>query len=230
MKPIQFFKLPGNVCPYAQRTHITLVELGLAFEATEVVGTPKPDWFLEINPWGQVPALKVPTEDYAVYESAICNEFLCDYATTKLQLEQRLMPNDPFTRATMRLLNDHCDIFAKSKFTFLLNKDVSKDYALSKEMELAVATYEDVLVKSKGPYLLGGEFTLADVHAFPFVQRLVFTLKHWKNFELASDKFPNVLLWLGSCSERESVKKTSISKEETIEAYKNKWPCLKPKP
>lgn len=56
--PIQFFVLPGNTCPYAQRTHIALVELGIPFDTTEVSGMPKPDWYLKINPRGKVRPLK----------------------------------------------------------------------------------------------------------------------------------------------------------------------------
>ena len=48
--PIQFFAFPGKTCPYAQRTHITLLELGIPFDITEVTAMPKPDWFLKINP------------------------------------------------------------------------------------------------------------------------------------------------------------------------------------
>ncbi|KAL7527368.1 hypothetical protein ACHAXR_006587 [Thalassiosira sp. AJA248-18] len=218
--PIQFFTLPGNTCPYAQRTHIALKELALPFDMTEVMGIPKPDWYLAINPRGKVPALRVPTADYAViYESAICNEFLCDYAT-KLGEDHNLMPVDPFLRAKIRLLNDHCDnVFAKTQFTFLMNKDDEKDKDLCGEMETALAVYEQQLVESKGPYLLGTEFTLADVHTIPFLVRLVITLKHWKNYELPKDKFPNLLCWLDSCLERESVKESSMSKEKTIEVY-----------
>eukprot|EP00591_Stephanopyxis_turris_P001505 CAMPEP_0195511962 /NCGR_PEP_ID=MMETSP0794_2-20130614/4102_1 /TAXON_ID=515487 /ORGANISM="Stephanopyxis turris, Strain CCMP 815" /LENGTH=281 /DNA_ID=CAMNT_0040639663 /DNA_START=55 /DNA_END=900 /DNA_ORIENTATION=+ len=214
--PIQFFTLPGNTCPYAQRTHIALGELGLPFDITEVSGMPKPDWYLKINPRGKVPALRIPTADNAViYESAICNEFLCDHATA-----QSLMPADPFIRAKIRLLNDHCDnVFAKTQFTYLMNKDDAKDVELCKEMENALVAYEDALKESKGPYLLGEDFTLADVHAFPFLQRLVITLKHWKDYELPNDKFPNILTWIDSCAGRESVKESSMSQEKTIELY-----------
>jgi len=218
--PIQFFLLPNNTCPYAQRTHIALKELGLPFDITEVSGMPKPDWFLTINPRGKVPALRVPTADYAViYESGICNEFLCDYATS-LQRDQTLLPNDPFLRASIRLLNDHCDnVFAKTQFTFLMNKDDTKEEELRSEMENALAAYEDALVESKGPYLFGTDFTLADAHVFPFIQRLVITLKHWKNYELPKDKFPNILLWLDSCFGRSSVEESSMTDEKTIEVY-----------
>ena len=220
--PLQFFTMPGNTCPYAQRTMIALKELQLPFDITEVSGMPKPDWFLSINPRGKVPTLRVPiTADYAIiiYESAICNEFLCDYATS-IEQEHTLMPTDPFIRARIRLLNDHCDnVFAKTQFTYLMNKEDDKDDELCTDMESALNTYEEALVGSKGPYLLGGDFTLADVHVFPFIQRLVITLKHYKDYELQKDKFPKLLAWIDICLARESVKESSMTEEKTISVY-----------
>jgi len=218
--PIQFFTLPGNTCPYAQRTHIALNELGLPFDVTEVTGMPKPDWYLKINPRGKVPAIRVPTADYAViYESAICDEFLCDYATS-LQQQQTLLPANPFVRAKIRLLNDHCDnIFAKTQFTYLMNKDDAKDEELRVEMEEALQIYEDSLKDSKGPFLIGEDFTLADLHVFPFIQRLTITLKHWKDYDIPVEKFPKLVEWVQSCLERESVKESSMTREKTIEVY-----------
>ena len=122
-------------------------------------------------------------------------------------------------KANIRLLNDHCDnVFSKTLFTYLMNKDDEADESLRAEMEHALKCYEDTLVKSKGPYLMG-EFSLADLHVFPFIQRLVITLKHWKDYALPSDKFPKLLAWHDSCLERESVRESSMSKEKTIEVY-----------
>ena len=220
--PLQFFTMPGNTCPYAQRTMIALKELQLPFDITEVSGMPKPDWFLSINPRGKVPTLRVPiTADSAIiiYESAICNEFLCDYATS-IEREHTLMPTDPFIRARIRLLNDHCDnVFAKTQFTYLMNKEDDKEDELCTDMESALKTYEEALVGSTGPYLLGGDFTLADVHVFPFIQRLVITLKHYKDYELQKDKFPKLLAWIDICLARESVKESSMTEEKTISVY-----------
>lgn len=227
--PIQFFAFSGKTCPYAQRTHIALLELGIPFDMTEITSMPKPDWYLKINPQGKVPALRVPTADYAViYESAICNEFLCDYATTTQQQSNNnmehhhtLMPaSDPFTRAKIRLLNLHCDnVFTKTQFTYLMNKDDGLDEGLCDEMENALQPFEDSIVQSKGPYLMGGEFTLADLHLFPFIQRLIVTLKEWKGYELPQDKFPNLLAWFIKCNERDSVKESSMTTEKIIEVY-----------
>ena len=216
--PIQFFVLPGNTCPYVQRTHIALQELGLPFDITEVSGMPKPDWYLRINPRGKVPALKKDTT--VIYESAICNEFLCDLANS-MNTEQTLMPSDPITRAKIRLLNDHCDnVFSKTQFTYLMNKDSEKDEELKKAMEDALKMYEDTLADTRGPFLMGSDFTIADLHLLPFVQRLVITLKYWKQYELPQEKFALLSKWLNTCLDRDSVKESSMSERDTIEVYK----------
>ncbi|GFH53673.1 glutathione S-transferase [Chaetoceros tenuissimus] len=215
---IQFFVLPGNTCPYVQRTHIALQELGLPFDITEVSGMPKPDWYLRINPRGKVPALKKDTT--VIYESAICNEFLCDLANS-MNTEQTLMPSDPITRAKIRLLNDHCDnVFSKTQFTYLMNKDSEKDQELKEAMEDALKMYEDTLAETRGPFLMGADFTIADLHLLPFLQRLVITLKYWKNYELPQAKFGRLSKWLDACLDRDSVKESSMSERDTIEVYK----------
>ena len=171
---------------------------------------------------GKVPTLRVPAADYSViYESAICNEFLCDYATTLLHRDHTLMPAmDPFVRAKIRLLNLHCDnVFTKTQFSYLMNKDDELDAELRNEMENALQYFEDSLVKSKGPYLMGTEFTLADVQVFPFIQRLVVTLEKWKDYKLPDDKFPNLLTWFNTCLERTSVMESSMTTDKIIEVY-----------
>ena len=220
--PLQFFLFPGNTCPYAQRTHIALNELGIPYDITEVSGRPTPDWYLKINPRGKVPAIRIPTSDYEViYESAVCNEFLCDYTFSELNRDHQLMPKNAILRARVRLLNDNCDsVLGKAQFTFLMNKDVEKDAEMAAEVEKALVIYEEALSRSAGPFLLGREFTLADVHVLPFIQRLVITLQHWKNYEIPKDKFPKLLLWFYICRERDSVKQSSMSKEKTLEVYK----------
>mmetsp|Transcript_18670 Transcript_18670/g.26298 ORF Transcript_18670/g.26298 Transcript_18670/m.26298 type:complete len:305 (+) Transcript_18670:151-1065(+) len=222
--PLQFFILPNKACPYAQRTHITLIELNIDFSLNEVTLTPtKPDWYLKINPRGKVPAIRIPKFDnQVVYESAICDEFLCDFSRTTLQNDHDLMPTDPMLRSKIRLCNDHCDnVFAKTQFTFLMNKDDDKDQELKNDMENALLYYEDLLTQNGGgPYLFGENFTIADVHIIPFIQRLVVTMRYFKNYELPSEKFPNFLNWIEACSERESVKNTILSEEDMINNYK----------
>ena len=129
-------------------------------------------------------------------------------------------PTDPFVRAKIRLLNLHCDnVFTKTQFTYLMNKDVEKDEELRNEMENALQCFEDSLVKSNGPYLMGKEFTLADLQVFPFIQRLVVTLEKWKDYKLPEDKFPYLLAWFNSCLRRDSVIQSSMTADKIIEVY-----------
>uniref|UniRef100_A0A7S1BU69 GST N-terminal domain-containing protein n=1 Tax=Corethron hystrix TaxID=216773 RepID=A0A7S1BU69_9STRA len=219
--PIQFFTTPGNTCPYAARTFIVLKELDLPFDMTEVSGRPKPDWYLKINPRGKVPAIRVPAlENEVIYESAICCEFLCDHAPASIGAPTTLLPDDSVSRARIRLLNDHCDnVFTKTQFTFLMNKDEVKDRELSLEMENALLVYEEALKRSGGPFMMGKQFTLADVHLLPFILRLKVSLYHFKNYELSLEKFPKFLAWYDLCSQRESVKEASLTEEKIIEIY-----------
>lgn len=219
--PIQFFTLPGNACPFAQRTHIVFNELQIPVDIMEVSGMPKPDWFLKINPKGKVPTIRVPTFDQEVItESAVCNEFLCDYLATVLGKESDLMPASPVARARIRLLNDHCDnVFTKTQFTFLMNKDAGKDTDLAIDMEQALSVYEEALGRHGGPFLLGDSFTLADIHIYPFVLRLIITLRHWKNYELPHDKFTRLLDWFSTCSQRKAIQDATVTEEKIIEIY-----------
>lgn len=252
-RPIEFYCLPDNACPYAQRTSILFNELKeIPVKVIHVTGMPKPDWFLKINPTGKVPTIRVPTtttsaatnnqeeeEDYndsvIIAESTIINEFLCDYYTSSIMKNhdddqnqnQKLMPsnNNPILRAQIRLLNNHCDnVFTKTQFTYLMNKDDDpiKDKELCNEMEDALTVYEESIFKFGGPYVLGKKFTLADIQIYPFIRRLIVTLRHYKQYELPDNKFPLLLNWYNVCSKRKSIneeKGGDISEEKIIEIY-----------
>mmetsp|Transcript_20520 Transcript_20520/g.29766 ORF Transcript_20520/g.29766 Transcript_20520/m.29766 type:complete len:298 (+) Transcript_20520:116-1009(+) len=219
---IEFFTLQGGMCPYAARTLIVLHELGLQFDTVEVSGRPKPDWYLEINPRGKVPAIRVPSDkNTIVYESAICDEYLCDYYDLSVGGDRNLMPRAPSERANIRLLNDHYDtVVGPAQFTFLMNKDSEKDEELENAMEKSLDVYEETLKNSGGPFLIGESFTLADVHILPFVLRLIVSLRHFKSYELPRKRYPLLLRWYELCSARKSVQEAARSEERIIEVYK----------
>ena len=87
-------------CPYAQRSRMALIEKQLAFELIEIDVYNKPDWFLEISPYGKVPVLVDGGK--TIYESAIINEYL-----EEKYPEVPLMPKDYFERARARIWIDY---------------------------------------------------------------------------------------------------------------------------
>ncbi|MGC9457270.1 MAG: glutathione S-transferase family protein, partial [Halothiobacillaceae bacterium] len=76
-----------KLCPFVQRSVITLLHKDQPFETTFINLMDPPDWFSEISPLGKVPLLRV--DDTVLFESAVINEFI-DEVTP-----DRLMPEDP---------------------------------------------------------------------------------------------------------------------------------------
>ena len=91
--------ITAEVCPYAQRTHMCLLEKGLEFERREVDLDDKPDWFAEVSPYAKVPVLK--DGHTRVFESSIINEYLEDAYPGP-----RLLPQSAAARAEARIWID----------------------------------------------------------------------------------------------------------------------------
>eukprot|EP00980_Cylindrotheca_fusiformis_P018351 scaffold5997_cov133-Cylindrotheca_fusiformis.AAC.2 len=226
-KLIKFYTLKGGMCPYAARTWMTLLELGIPFEMIEVSREDKEDWYHKINPRGKVPAIMNTKDGFVTYESAICDEYLSDLARHMDEdgpIEGneiwKLMPTTPSERAVLRLLNDHVDTqLSPSQFTLLMNKDPEKETELIEKIEKALNVLEETLAGKGGPYLMGEAFSIADIHLLPFFLRLTVTLKHYKNYELPKEKFSRLLAWFDLCSKKDSVRQASKSNEEIIETY-----------
>jgi len=83
-----------NLCPFVQRSVITLKKKKIDFKITYIDLVNKPDWFLKISPLGKVPVLRY--EDEVIFESAIINEFLDEITG------DALMPLEPLAKAKQR--------------------------------------------------------------------------------------------------------------------------------
>ncbi|CAB9498221.1 Probable glutathione [Seminavis robusta] len=207
-----------------------MLELGLPFELVHVSVMKKEPWFLEINPRGKVPAIQNLQDGSVIYESAICDEYLCDYARqmdTNNNTDQdsksklwKLMPTDAADKAAMRLLNDHIDTqLGPAQYTFLMNDDKEKDAGLMDTLEDALQVLQDSLIQRGGPYLMGSHFTLAEAHVLPFFLRLVVSLQHFKDYQIPPQRFGRLLEWYELCTQRESFQTTAKSDETIVEVY-----------
>ena len=72
-----------KTCPFVQRVAIVLYEKNLAFDTTYIDLNNKPQWFLEISPFGKVPVLRIKKD--MLFESAIINEYLDEVYPPSLQ-------------------------------------------------------------------------------------------------------------------------------------------------
>ena len=206
-----------DMCPYAQRCWIVFEELGVPYK-TESVNLRDPvekAKFLEdVNPRGKVPALVDSDTGLTVFESLIINEYLCERFAS--EGGSSLLPPAADARAKIRLWNEHLDTqLAPAHFTLLMNKDEETAAAKRAALDAALRQYEESLV---GPFLCGEVFTLADVSALPFFERLVFSLSHFKGTD-PLEGFPRTAEWLRRAMQRESFITTKRPEDKLVALY-----------
>jgi glutathione S-transferase len=198
-----------NTCPFAQRTRMVLTHKGVPFELTEIDLGNKPDWFLEISPYGKVPALKVG--DATLYESAIINEYL-----DEAYPEKRLLSEDPLERASQRILIDYIsNKFVPLFYELLRSRDPEAQEGYKDEI-LACLDYFEELLKDR-TWLSGDEFSLTDVSLLPWFERFV-VLEHYRNFGLPASH-ENLNRWWQACRERPEFEATKSEPELLVEGY-----------
>ena len=84
-------------CPYAQRARLVLAAKGIPYETVNIRLKKKPEWYVKLNPMGQVPCLHY-SDGRVLPESLI----VCDYLDD-IYPDTRLRPTDPFTVAANRV-------------------------------------------------------------------------------------------------------------------------------
>ena len=197
-----------STCPFAQRTRMVLAHKGVPFELVEIDLGNKPEWFLEVSPYGKVPALKVG--DATLYESAIINEYL-----DEAYPEKRLLSEDPLERASQRILIDYIsNKFVPLFYKLLTGQEEAREGY--REAMLAHFDYFEELLKDRA-WLSGDEFSLTDISLLPWFERLV-VLERYRDLGLpASCK--NLHRWWQACRERPEFEATNSEPELLIGGY-----------
>ncbi len=173
-----------KVCPFVQRSVITLRYKGLPYEVTYIDLDDPPAWFLKISPFGRVPALRV--DDHTVlFESAIINEFVDDVTPGSLKSD------DPLLRA-----KDRGWIQFGEQCIFDLHGVIVADEeaAFEQSHELALANLRKLeAILGEGPYFNGTEFSLVDCAYAPLWMRYDILNARHRLFD--RDEFPRISAW-----------------------------------
>jgi len=173
-----------KLCPFVQRSVITLLYKQVSFKTTFINLAEPPDWFREISPLGKVPLLKVDGE--VVFESAVINEFIDEITP------DRLMPVDPLVRARHRAWIEMGSSLLGTLFKGLSSKDEAGLEAAKVELAKLLSHVEKIL-DEQGPYFAGEKLSLVDTAYAPFFQRLRFLEQFYPLAEL--DSLPKISNW-----------------------------------
>lgn len=203
----------AKVCPFAQRTRLTLLEKQVDFKLIEIDLNDTPNWFLEISPYGKIPALK--RGDDLVCESAIINEYL-----EEVYPEPALMPSRPGQRAYARFWID----FANTKFVpwfykLLLAQRPERQEQFAAELRdhLLFMERKGLGDVQAGSYWLGDRPSLVDLAFYPFFERLP-VLEYYRDFTLP-DECPQLSAWWSTMRQRASVQQLMNPAEFYIHSY-----------
>ena len=194
--------ITAEVCPYAQRTHMALIEKGLAFERREVDLANKPDWFQKVSPYSKVPVVKIGEK--VVWESSIINEFIDESFP-----DRPMMPKDPYLRAQARIWIDFCNTrWVEHTYDLLFAKDKARQDELRDQViaDLKRIEYDGMAKLSDGPFWLGSEISLVDLTYYPFFERFG-ALAHYRGVQIP-DECLRIIRWQEIMRERESAKQT----------------------
>lgn len=132
-------------CPFARRVHATLKELSLEYEEVFIdLNTPRPQWYLDINPRGLVPTLKFGNE--IITESSIVCEFLVDAFSPNHILPPPTTPENALFRARAKWFVDTYNTKAISAWFKVI-------FAPTEQLPEAGKVFVDIIEKEVEPYL-----------------------------------------------------------------------------
>jgi len=180
---MKLYYLPGASSLFP---HIVLVEAGLAFDAVKVDEHTKAidggGDYRNIHPLGYVPALQL--EDGAVLtETAAIAQYICDRAPAK----NLAPPNGTFERAKLQSwLNFISSELQLGCFCPLFEREIpaAVKAIFRRRLDSRLAYLERHLVANT--YLLGNEFSIADVY--------LFVVSNWaRPVELDLSPYPSIL-------------------------------------
>jgi glutathione S-transferase len=163
MKTPDFELVSFALCPFVQRSAITLLHKKAPYRTTYIDLARPPEWFRAISPLGKVPLLRVRERIGAppvvLFESSVINEYIDEVVAP------RLLPADPLLRARERAWVEAASELLMKQYQGLLGADPN---AFDQLWEI-LAHVEDAL--PGGAFFRGEEFSLVDAAFAPFFHR-----------------------------------------------------------
>lgn len=212
MVPVHIYSIA--VCPFAQRSRILLRLKEVPFELTEIdITKPRPDWFLALNPAGQVPM--IDHDGHVLPESSVINEYLDEVFPAR-----PVFPPDPYRRALARIFIRHVDeTFVPAMYRLLMSQD---DASQERRRQVALASWrwlDSFLTRhgQDGPWLFE-RFGIAEIAIAPFFMRYV--LNSWfRAFELPEGELVRIRQLQTVCLAHPLVQETGMAEEDFIKLY-----------
>jgi len=216
-------------CPFVQRVWIALEYLEIPYYYYEVDPYKKPKELLEVSPKGLVPGLRLNNFDppRALNESTVILEYLEDVAENTSGKSLLPPKTDPYARALVRLQCDHVSrTLVPAFYRYLQAQDEEAIVTGGKEFLEALHGLAALLQRAEkesdaptvcGLWKEGGNLSLTDAMAGPWLYRATNVLKHYRGFTLPqNDRFS---AWMGRLFAHASFKATCSTEDLYLDSY-----------
>lgn len=207
----RFCLVSFTLCPYVQRSVITLEEKQVPYEIKYVDIYDKPHWLLDLSPLGKVPVLEV--DGTVVFESTVINEYIEEAAPG-----QALHPSDPLDRAHNRAWIEVGGDLLRKTFKVMHGADQDATRKAVTQTRGVLVRFEEVLEREQGiggkrgdgPYFNGDAFCLVDAAVAPALQRLAWCEEIAPDLEIFAPT-PGVAAWRDALLQRPSVTASTVN-------------------
>ncbi len=193
-----------NLCPFVQRSVITLEQKGIDYAITYIDLRNKPDWFIAISPLGKVPVVRYG--DDVLFESAIINEFLDEVTPDSL------MPASPLDKAKDRAWIEYSSQILMDQYQ-LTTASTQEDFARLTELLNAKLERLERQVSDKG-FFNQGSLSLIDTAIAPLFTRFDIIARQFEHNFL--ENFPKLSALGGRLLALDAVKKSVLPNFEDI--------------
>ena len=191
--PIKPKLISFKLCPFVQRSVITLLEKHIDFDITYIDIKEPPEWFLEISPFGKVPVLQL--DHTVLFESAVINEYLDE------SFPPTLHPTEPLQRAINRMWIEYGSNLNFELHGIMTLQDADKWQEKCNQTKLEFARVEQEL--GAGPFFNGEHFALIDAAYAPPLMRSKLLDQHF-GLDLLGG-LPKLQAWMKTLLARDSV-------------------------
>lgn len=205
------------ICPFAQRTRIHLQLKNIPFELVNLdICKPRPDWFLSMNPSGQVPVLAVDTE--VTRDSSLISEYI----------EERFSPPLPFgdspaQRYKLRELIKYTDTKFIPALYILMASQTAEERATRMETALETWRWLNSFLEQhnyEGRFL-SASFGLGEISIAPFFLRYE-VISYYHDFELPTGAdYACVNQWRSEILKAPIVRQTAETTTDLIKMYED---------
>ena len=230
-QPLKLYS--GWFCPFVQRAWITLQEKQIPYQYIEINPYHKEQSFLELNPRGLVPTLRVPVgndgkDAKPLYESTVICEYLDETYSDKSKFGEPLFPTDAYERARARIWVDFVGSRVVPSFYRMLQHTPNKPYSVEEARTELLGHIKTITQEAdaEGPFFLGNAMSMVDVSIAPWMLRL-FLIDHYKPGGLGipsggEDKqiWERWRKWEKAVEGKKSVQETMSDRQQYIDVYK----------